>query len=159
MLGIRDAEAMREAIRAIGQNVRQAQPGARIEGYELQEQIIDGVEAMAGFTAAAPFGPMIVLGSGGTLVELIADRAVALAPLEPVQAQAMLHRTKLDRILAGYRNLMPPTDTSALVALAVKLSHLANDFDGVLAACDLNPVLIRKGSGDLRVVDALLVRA
>jgi acyl-CoA synthetase (NDP forming) len=159
MLGIRDAEAMRCAISTIAQNVRLAQPGARIEGYELQEQLIDGVEAMAGFTAAPPFGQMIVLGSGGTLVELIADRAAALAPLEPAQAQAMLLRTKLDRILAGYRNLMPPTDTSALAALAVKLSHLASDFDGVLAACDLNPVLIRKGSGELRVVDALLVRA
>ncbi len=159
LLDIGDAEAMYEAMRTIEKNVRQAQPGARIDGYELQEQIIDGVEAMAGFTAAPPFGPMIVLGSGGTLVELIADRAVALAPLEPAEAQAMLRRTKLDRILAGYRNLMPPTDTGALVALALKLSHLANDFDGLLAACDLNPVLIRKGSGDLRVVDVLLVRA
>lgn len=121
MLGIRDAGAMREAVRTIGQNVRKANPGARIEGYELQEQLIDGVEAMAGFTAAPPFGPLIVLGSGGTLVELIADRAVALAPLEPAEAQAMLHRTKLDRILAGYRNLMPPTNTDALAALAVKL--------------------------------------
>jgi len=157
-LGIRDAEAMRDAIMTIAQNVRRAQPGARIEGYELQEQIIDGVEAMVGFTAAPPFGQMIVLGSGGTLIELMADRAVALAPLEPAQAQAMLRRTKLDRILGGYRNLMPPTDTSALAALAVKLSHLASDFDGVIAACDLNPVLIRKESGDLRVVDALLVR-
>lgn len=159
MLGISDAQAMREAIGGIERNVRRAQPNARIEGYELQEQLIDGVEAMAGFTAAPPFGQMIVLGSGGTLVELMADRAVGLAPLDQEQAQAMLDRTKLARMLAGYRNLMPPTDTSALAALAVKLSQLASDLDGVLAACDLNPVLIRKGSGELRVVDALMVRA
>jgi hypothetical protein len=51
------------------------------------------------------------------------------------------------------------TDTGALIDLAVKLSRLASDFNGVLAACDLNPILIRKGSGEVRVVDALFVCA
>ncbi|MGO4677428.1 acetate--CoA ligase family protein [Bosea sp. 2YAB26] len=158
VLDVRDEDGLRRAIATIAENVGRGLPAATIDGYELQEQLVDGVEAMAGFTAAPPFGQMIVLGSGGTLVELLADRAVALAPLDHEQAGAMLRRTKLDRILGGYRNLMPQTDTSHLVDLAVKLSQLASDFEGLLAACDLNPVLIRKGSGEVRVVDALFVR-
>ncbi|WP_244546615.1 acetate--CoA ligase family protein [Bosea sp. OK403] len=159
VLGVRDETSLGDAIKSIAGNIAAARPEATIDGYELQEELVDGVEAMAGFTAAPPFGPMIVLGSGGTLVELMADRAAALAPLTHEQAGAMLRQTKLDRMLAGYRNLMPRTDTSQLIELAVKLSQLASDFDGVLAACDLNPVLIRKGSGDVRVVDALFVCA
>ncbi|MGO4736744.1 acetate--CoA ligase family protein [Bosea sp. 2KB_26] len=158
VLGIRDEDGLRRAITAIAENVGRALPAATIDGYELQEQLVDGVEAMAGFTAAPPFGQMVVLGSGGTLVELVADRAVALAPFNHEQAGTMLRRTKLDRILGGYRNLMPRTDTSQLVDLAVRLSQLASDFEDLLAACDLNPVLIRKGAGDVRVVDALFVR-
>lgn len=158
VLDVRDEVALRQAIKTIAENVSKALPAATIDGYELQEQLVDGVEAMVGFTGAPPFGKMIVLGSGGTLVELVADRAVALAPLNHEQAGAMLGRTKLDRILGGYRNLMPQTDTSNLVDLAVRLSQLASDFEGLLAACDLNPVLIRKGSGEVRAVDALFVR-
>ena len=159
LLGIGDAEALARAVRAIAANVGRARPDARIDGYELQEQLVDGVEAMAGFTAAAPFGQMVVLGSGGTLVELLADRAVGLAPFDRARAEKLLGQTRLARILGGYRNLMPRTDTAGLVDVAVRLSRLAADFDGLLAECDINPVLVRKGSGDVRVVDALFVRA
>ncbi|MFX7785050.1 acetate--CoA ligase family protein, partial [Acinetobacter baumannii] len=76
-------------------NVAQARPDARIDGYELQEQLVDGVEAMAGFTAAAPFGQMVVVGAGGTLVELLADRAVGLAPFDEGLARDMLAQTRL----------------------------------------------------------------
>ncbi len=159
MLGIADLDGLRRAVRTIADNVARARPGAKIDGYELQEQLTDGVEAMAGFTAAQPFGQMVVVGSGGTLVELLADRAVGLAPFDRAQADAMLGRTRLARILGGYRNLMPKTDTAQLAEVAVKLSQLAADFDGLLAECDINPVLVKKGSGEVRIVDALFVRA
>jgi hypothetical protein len=134
-------------------------PGAVIDGYELQEQIIGGIEAMAGFTAAAPFGPLMVLGSGGVMVEIMADRAAKLGPLSAHDARAMVGGTKLAKILDGYRNLSPKTSLGGLVQAAVNLSRLASDLDGVMVACDLNPVVIRKGSGDVRIVDALCICA
>lgn len=158
LLDIGNEDQLRAAIAAIASNVAQALPNAMIDGFELQEQLVDAVEAMAGFTDASPFGPMIVLGSGGTLVELLGDRAVALGPLKHEQAEAMLAKTRLHRLLSGYRNLMTPTDTAPLVDVAVRLSQLASDLGDVIAACDLNPVLVRKGSGEVRVVDALFVR-
>jgi hypothetical protein len=62
-------------------------------------------------------------------------------------------------LLDGYRNLNPRTDTAPLAGLVSRLSELAADFSDLLSECDLNPVLIRKGSGDVRVLDALFVAA
>ena len=159
ILDVADEAALRRAITTIRENVSAANPTAVIDGYELQEQVIDGVEALAGFTSAQPFGQLIVLGSGGTLVEIMADRATKLAPLDRSNAVEMLGRTKLAKVLDGYRNLMPKTDTTHLVELAVNLSKLASDLDGVMVACDLNPVVVRKGTGEVRIVDALCITA
>lgn len=156
-LGINDENALRAAIARIAENVGKAKPNAVIDGYELQEQVVDGVEAMVGFTSAPPFGPLVVVGSGGTLVEVMADRAVKLAPFDHEAARVMVEGTKLAKILGGYRNLMPPTDLTHLVDVTVKLSQMASDLDGVLSECDINPVVIRKGSGDVRIVDALFI--
>jgi acetyltransferase len=156
-LGIRDASGLRAAVALIERNVRENVPGAVIDGYELQEELVDCVEAMAGYQATPPYGALVIAGSGGVLVELAADKALSLCPVTPAEAAAMVAGTRLGKTLAGYRNLMPRTDTAALAALLSSLSELAADFRDVLTECDLNPVLIRKGSGEVRVVDALLV--
>lgn len=156
-LGIRDAAGLRAALALIERNVREKVPDAVIDGYEMQEELVDCVEAMAGYQAAPPYGALVIVGSGGVLVELAADKALSLCPVTPVEASAMVAGTRLGKTLAGYRNLMPRTDTGPLAALVSNLSHLAADFADLLVECDLNPVLIRKGSGDVRVVDALLV--
>ncbi|MCC6852696.1 MAG: acetate--CoA ligase family protein [Rubrivivax sp.] len=159
VLGVGDAASLRAAVRSVAKRVAAARPGASIEGYEMQEQLVDAVEAMAGFTSAPPFGPLVVAGSGGTLVEVLGDRAARLAPFSVDEARRMIAQTKLARILGGYRNLMPPTDIGPLAGLVTRLSQLAADLDGVLAACDLNPVLVRKGRGEPRIVDALCICA
>lgn len=159
VLGVTDEAALRSAIASITENVGKAKPEAVIDGYELQEHIIDGFEAMAGFTAAAPFGPLVVTGSGGTLVELLADRSAKIAPFDADAAAKLLDATKLARLLSGYRNLAPKTDISKLVDAIAKISQLASDLDGALVACDLNPIVVAKGTGDVRVVDALFISA
>ena len=159
VLDVTDETSLREAIALIAGRVAQTMPNAVVDGYELQEQIVDGVEAMAGFTSAAPFGPLVIVGSGGTLVEVIGDRTAKLAPLDASEASKMLRTTKLAKVLGGYRNLIPETDLSHLVDLTVKFSQLATDLDGAMVACDLNPVLVRKGSGEVRIVDALCICA
>ncbi|MCC6305851.1 MAG: acetate--CoA ligase family protein [Rhodobacteraceae bacterium] len=159
VLEVTDEASLRAAIGRIVGNVAAARPDAIIDGFEVQEQLVDGVEAMAGFTAAPPFGPLVVVGSGGTLVELLGDRAVGLAPFDAARARQMLETTRLARRLGGYRNLMPATDPGPLAGVAARLSELASDLDGVMLACDLNPVLVRKGAGEVRIVDALCLCA
>ena len=156
-LGINDAAELHAAMARIEANVRASVPGAVIDGFELQEELVDCVEAMVGFKATPPFGALVVVGMGGTLVELQADRALGLSPVSAAEAAGMIDRTRLGALLHGYRNLIPRTDTAELVNLVCKLSNLAADLCDVLIECDLNPVLIRKGSGEVRVVDALFV--
>jgi acetate---CoA ligase (ADP-forming) len=69
----------------------------------------------------------------------------------------MIGATRLGKLLAGYRNLMPETDISKLADLVVRVSWLAADLGDLISACDLNPVLVRKGSGAVCLVDALML--
>ena len=69
----------------------------------------------------------------------------------------MIEATRLGKLLAGYRNLMPKTDTSKLADLVVRTSRLAADLGDLVTVCDLNPVLVRKRSGAVRLVDALML--
>ncbi len=154
---IADATALEKALQAIRANVTKHVPGAVIDGFEMQEQVGESIEALAGFTAAEPFGALMVAGSGGTMVEVLADRAARIAPLDADAAAAMIAGTKLSKSLDGYRNLTPLTARDGLIDVLVRLSRLAHDMRGVLAACDLNPVMVRHGTGEVRIVDALLV--
>lgn len=156
-LGIRDEAGLRAALALIERIVREKVPTATIDGYELQEELIDCVQAMVGYQAAPPYGALAIVGIGGVLVELEADKALSLCPVTPTEAGAMLGATRLGKLLDGYRNLIPRTDTAPLDGLVSNLSALAADFADLVPECDLNPVLIRKGSGEVRVVDALFV--
>lgn len=155
---IRDPAALDGALTDIERAVRRAAPDARIDGYELQSQVAGDLEAVAGFVAAPPFGAKIVVGTGGTLVELTADRALGLMPLSHDDALALIGETGLGKRMAGYRKLLPETDPGPLAALLVNLSRLAENFGDLIAECDLNPVMVRAGSGEVMVVDALMVR-
>jgi hypothetical protein len=158
-MGVRDEEALSQAIATITGNVTRAVPGAIIDGFELQQQVEGAVEAMAGFAITPPFGPLVVVGGGGTLVELNADRMVALAPLTEEDTRSMIARTRLGKLLSGYRNLIPATDLTKLAKLTSNLTEMAMDLEGCITACDINPILITKGTGDLCAVDALLIGA
>ena len=68
----------------------------------------------------------------------------------------MIAATRLGHALSGYRNLIQRTDITPLARLASNLSRLAADLSDRIAECDLNPVLIRKGTGEVCIVDALL---
>ena len=69
----------------------------------------------------------------------------------------MIGSTRLGQYLDGYRNLIARTDSGGLTKLVAALSRMAVDLCGAIGECDINPVLVRKGSGEVRVVDALLV--
>jgi acetyltransferase len=91
------------------------------------------------------------------MVELQNDRALQLAPLSLQESREMVGKTRLGKLLGGYRNLMPRTDIEPLAALLSGLSDLAADLGDLITACDLNPVLVKKATGELRVVDALMI--
>jgi acetyltransferase len=156
-LGIPDANALREAAAAMAASIAATSPHAVIDGFEVQEQMTGCIEALAGFSLARPFGPLTVVGTGGVLAELEADRAASLGVIPPDRAAAMIATTRLGRRLAGYRNLILTTPLDSLAALVANLTHLAQDLSDVLAECDLNPILIQPGTGQAKAVDVLMI--
>ncbi|MDE2167075.1 MAG: bifunctional acetate--CoA ligase family protein/GNAT family N-acetyltransferase [Alphaproteobacteria bacterium] len=121
--------------------VRRAAPKARIEGFtvELMVSRRNAYELIVGMTDDAQFGPAILFGHGGTAAEIIDDKALALAPLNLALAQALMARTRIYRLLQGYRN-EPAAALDAIAMALVKLSQLAVDFAEV-AELDINPLL------------------
>ncbi len=157
VVGVQDAHGLRQAIATIARNVSSNAPQAVIDGYELQQHISADAEVLIGFTAAPPFGSLMVVGTGGTMVEILADRCVSLAPLTDEKARHMLFETRVGKLLGGYRNLLPQTDLDPLVQVLKSVSELASDLGDRIGACDLNPVLVTKRTGAVRVVDALMM--
>jgi len=156
VLGVTDRDGLSAAIARIADSVASAAPDAAIDGYELQREVRGDLEAVVGFVASPPFGVKVMVGTGGTLVELTGDLAMGLAPLTVAEVQALIASTRLGKRMDGYRNLIARTDTRPLAELVSALSLIARDLGDRITSCDLNPVMIRAGSGDVAVVDVLM---
>ena len=156
VLGVQDMDGLAAAIARIAESVAAAAPGAAIDGYELQREVRGDLEAVVGFVASPPFGVKVMVGTGGTLVELMDDLAMGLAPLTVADAQALIASTMLGKRMDGYRNLVARTDTRPLAELVSNLSLMARDLGDRITSCDLNPVMIRAGSGEVAAVDVLM---
>jgi len=135
-----DAELRQAAVSMLAR-VRELKPNAAIEGFTVQKMIRRGgaYELIAGISVDATFGPTIVFGQGGTAVELIGDRALALPPLNAPLARDLISQTRVYRLLEGYRD-HPPVDMAALEQTLVKLAQLAADLPEVVEL-DINPLL------------------
>jgi acetyltransferase len=132
---------VRRAATEILDLARAAKPDARIDGLTVFPMIVrpKARELIVGLADDPTFGPVIVFGQGGTAVEVIDDKALALPPLDLALARDLIGRTRVSRILKAYRNV-PAADEHAIALLLVKLAQLAADFSEI-REIDLNPVL------------------
>lgn len=127
-------------VRAAWQRIRDAVPSAAFEGVSVQRMIAQrGVELIVGSSVDAQFGPVLLFGAGGTLVEVFQDRALALPPLSPMLAGDWICQTKISRALQGVRG-QPPVCLDALLDVLVKLSLLVLALPEI-AELDINPLL------------------
>lgn len=140
-LGIEGPEAAGRAAEEMLARVRTVRPDARVTGFLVQPMIRRPLahEVLAGIVRDPTFGPVVVVGHGGVAVEVLADRALGLPPLNRVLARDMIARTRVSRLLAGYRD-RPPADLDVLADILAALGRLAADLPEV-SELDLNPVL------------------
>jgi acetyltransferase len=140
-LNLTSAPAVREAVGQILARARALMPQARITGVTIHPMILrpKARELIAGIADDPTFGPVIVFGRGGTAVEVINDKALALPPLDLKLAYDLMGRTRVSRILKAYRDV-PAVDETAVALVLVKLAQLAADFPQVREV-DLNPLL------------------
>ncbi len=132
---------VRTAATAMIRRVQSAAPNAKISGFVVQEMIRRPLahELIVGMAVDRQFGPFILFGHGGTGVEAIADKTIALPPLNPALVRDMIARTRIYKQLQGYRD-RSPVNFDALTDCLVKLSQLVCDLDGI-SELDINPLL------------------
>jgi acetyltransferase len=155
-VGLGDEAEVRLTFRQAMAAARERHPGADLQGVLIQEMIgDDAVEVIVGVLKDADFGPVIVFGSGGILVELFEDPSLRLPPLSRRDAREMIEETRAARLLAGFRE-RPPADVEALLDVLVRVSQLAVDLKGQITALDINPLMVLPQGQGVRAVDALV---
>jgi acetyltransferase len=133
--------AVRSAVIEVIDRAKTARPDARITGVTIQPMIVrpKAREIIAGLADDPTFGPVVVFGHGGTAVEVIDDKALALPPLDLKLARDLIERTRVSRLLRAYRDV-PEAKLDDLALILVKLAQLAADVPEV-RELDLNPLL------------------
>ena len=140
-LDLTSSEQVREAAEAMHTRIHAANPSARIDGFTVQPMIKrpGAHELLLGISVDPTFGPMVMFGAGGVAVEAVRDVAQALAPLDLNLARDLMRKTRVFRLLQGYRN-RPPADIDAIALTLVRLSYLAARHLEI-REIDINPLL------------------
>jgi acyl-CoA synthetase (NDP forming) len=137
-LGLASAEEVAQAFQDIVDSARRHVPQARIEGVSVQPQARPGVEVILGMSKDPQFGPVLMFGLGGILVEVLKDVSFRIVPIAPRDAREMIREIKAFPVLEGYRG-QPPADLEALERMLLRLSDFAQAHPEV-EELDLNPV-------------------
>ena len=140
-LNVLNGEEARAVAKSMLANVERLRPAAQIDGFMVQPMIerANGIELIAGLAEDRVFGPIILFGAGGTGVEVIKDKALALPPLDAVLARALMERTRIFRQLQGYRD-RPACDLDAIGLTLVRIAEMAADWPEI-RELDINPLL------------------
>ena len=155
VLGVRSPIGAKRAAEGIVDRLKTKAPTARVDGFTVQSMVDrpNAHELIIGVNEDNLFGPIILFGAGGTSVEVVADTAIALPPLDLKLAHDLIGQTRIARLLAGYRD-RAPADVDAVALTLVRVSQMVIDCPEI-AGLDINP-LLADGDGvmalDARVV-------
>ena len=155
-LDIRDEAGLRRACAEILANAAKVTPPPRLNGVLVQPMLAAGVEIMIGARVDPLFGPLLVVGMGGVMVELLKDTALALAPVTRLEALDMLRSLKGAALLSGFRGSQP-VDLDRLAEVICRVGEMASDLHDVVTEIDINPLICN--GGRIIAVDALIVKS
>ena len=152
-LGLGNAAQVGKAYSEILSSIKKHNPQARIQGVSVQKMARPGIEIIIGMTKDQQFGPVLMFGLGGILVEVLKDVSFRIVPLTPRDAHEMIREIKGYPVLEGYRG-HEPADVPFLENLLVKVSEFV-DKNPEIKELDLNPILAYKNGAiavDARVI-------
>jgi acyl-CoA synthetase (NDP forming) len=147
---------VRQAFDGVVEAARNYSRDARIEGVLLARQVEPVVELAAGIATDPEFGPVVIAGLGGVLVEVIRDASARVPPITKEDAREMLEELRASELLAGFRG-RPPGDVDAAADALVSLGRLALDLRDRLLELDLNPLFVMPRGQGVLAGDALVI--
>jgi acetyltransferase len=141
-LNLGNAQAVRAAYHEIMEHVRHNRPNAVMDGISIEPMIVkpNGRELMVGVTSDPVFGPVVTFGSGGTMVEVMNDRAVALPPLNSFLVKDLIGGTQVAKMLGAFRHMLP-IDMEALESVLLRVSEMVCELP-LLREMDINPLIV-----------------
>lgn len=141
LLNLKNSQQVSDAFDQIIGNAKSFNPKARLEGVTVQPMIQPtDLELILGAKKDRDFGPVILFGMGGVFTEVLKDQAIALPPLNRLLAKRLMEKTRVYRLLQGYRNI-PPANLERLEELLIRLAQLVTDFSEI-QELDLNPLVV-----------------
>jgi len=155
ILNVRGADEARAAYEKILANVRQAVPKACGRDVLVEEMAPKGGEVILGASRDARFGPLVMFGLGGTLVEVLKDVSFRLAPMWHISAERMVHQIRAFKVLDGFRG-SPPSDVPAIVDTLLRLSAMVCNHPQI-AELDINPLIVHARGQGCSVADSRMV--
>jgi acetyltransferase len=156
-LHIHNSSELEEAYSRIINRLREASPNLNARGVLVQEMVTDHVaEVIVGVTQDSQFGPTIMFGLGGLMVEALGDVSFRICPVNLTSAKEMVREVRGYRILNGFRG-KPKADIAALEETIVRLSHLAVDLGGSIRDIEINPLLVLPEGKGVKVVDSIVI--
>jgi acyl-CoA synthetase (NDP forming) len=152
VLNLMDEDGVRSACRSIRGRVEERQPGARITGFTIEEQV-SGTEIVIGMSRDPDFGPLLMVGMGGVFVEIYQDVAFRLVPVSRADAHDMIAQIRAQPLLDGARG-RPVLDRGELAEILLRVSELV-DAVPEIEELDLNPLVITPAG--LVAIDARVI--
>jgi acyl-CoA synthetase (NDP forming) len=152
-LRLGDEAAVRKAWDEIAGAVRSTMPGSKLDGCVVQEMVRGEAELIVGARRDPQFGPVVLVGFGGLMVEVLEDVQLALAPVSKDEALAMLRRLKLWPVLHGVRG-RPKLDIDAVADVLCRLGWLAADLGESFGDIEVNPLMVRSAGQGVVTADA-----
>lgn len=153
-LGIKTQSELIDCYNEVMENAKSYDPEAQVQGVLVQEMLKDGVEVIVGISRDPQFGPVILFGLGGTLVEVLKETSLRIPPITRYDAEEMIKEIKGHRILEGFRG-KPRSDIDSVVNILLKTSKLAIDLKESIIEMDLNPIIVQAEGA--KVVDVRFV--
>ncbi len=140
-LNLEDEAGLRNAVATMLGRVSRLRPDATVAGFTVQAMVrrSQALELIIGASVDPLFGPVLLFGQGGTAVEVVADRALALPPLNAPLARALVERTRIAKLLHGWRDV-PAADLDAVTGVLIAISDLLA-VEPRVAEIDINPLL------------------
>ena len=156
VLGLQNEQSVTAAYEQIIEAARRYKSDARIEGVLVQKMAPRGHELVIGMVNDSTFGPIMMVGLGGTMVELMGDVVHRPAPVSAAEATEMLRSLKSARLLTGFRGAAP-IDIAPAAELIANVSRAALAYRDRIAEMELNPVILHADGSGLTIADALIM--
>lgn len=154
-LDLRNSAAVRRAWKKIEHNLCVKHGAGHFEGVTVQPFYAkQGIELILGSKTDPQFGPVLLFGAGGELVEILKDRAIGFPPLNPTLAYRLMEQTRIFQALCGARG-RPPVDLNALADLLVRFSYLIVEQRAWISEMDINPLIV--SSEEFLALDARIL--